>query len=86
MATMARAKPAAKVTSFTDWHASQVCADAQHDEPFWLLDTVAIGLRVTQAFPLGVIGFFDFVLSAVADKYGLAAPFDNDLDGNVSGY
>lgn len=37
---VARAEPASKVTRLADGHASQVRADAQHDEPFGLLDTV----------------------------------------------
>jgi hypothetical protein len=76
---VARAEPASKVTSLANGHASQVRAHTQHDEPFGLLDTVLVGLRVAQGFPLGVFGFFDFGLGAVADKDGLTSPFDNDL-------
>jgi hypothetical protein len=56
-------------------------ADTQHDEPLGFLDTVAVGLRVAQGFPFGVFCFFDFVLGAVADEDGFAAPFDDDLCG-----
>jgi hypothetical protein len=78
---VARAEPASKVTSLANGNASQVRADTQHDEPFGLLDAVLVGLRVAQGFPLGVFGFFDFGLGAVADEDGLASPFDNDLGG-----
>jgi hypothetical protein len=76
---VARAEPTAKVTSLANGHTTQVRADAQHDEPFGLLDTVRVGLGVAQGFPLGVFGFLDFALGAVADEDGLASPFDNDL-------
>ena len=46
--TVAGAKPAAVIAGFANRHAAQVCADAQHDEPFGPLDTVGIGLRVTE--------------------------------------
>ena len=76
---VARAEPASKVAGLANGHASQVRADAQHDEPLGLLDALAVGLRVAQGFPFGVFGFFDLGLGAVADEDGLAAPFDNDL-------
>ena len=50
-----------------------------HDQPFWLLDALRIGLRVSKAFPFGVFGLFDFVRGAVADEDGFAAPFDDYL-------
>ena len=51
----------------------------QHDQPLGLLDTVAVGLGVTQRLPLGVLGLLDFALGAVTDEDGLASPLDNDL-------
>ncbi len=81
MATVARAEPAAVVAGLADGHAAQVCAHAQHDEPLGLLDAVRIGLRVTQRFPFRVFSLLDFVVGAVADEDGLAAPFDDDLFG-----
>ena len=50
-----------------------------HDQPFWSLDTLGVGLRVSKGFPFCVFGFFDFVLGAVADEDGFAAPFDDYL-------
>jgi hypothetical protein len=78
---VARAEPASKVTSLANGDTTQVRADTQHDEPFGLLDAVLVGLGVAQGFPLGVFGFFDLGLGAVADEDGLASPFDNDLVG-----
>ena len=53
------------------------CTD--HYEPFRLLDAVRVWLWISQRFPFGVFGRFDFVGGAVADEDGLAAPFDDDL-------
>lgn len=80
MASMARAEPASKVSSFANRHTTQVRAHTQHDEPFGLLDAVAVGLGVAQCFPFGVFGCFDLVFGAVADKDGFAAPFNDDLE------
>lgn len=79
MRTVAGAEPTAKVAGLANWHTAQVCADAQHDQPLWLLYTVAVGLRVAQGLPVDLFGFLNFVLGAVADEDGLAAPFDDDL-------
>ena len=38
-----------------------------------------IGVWFAVFFPLRILGFFDFVGGAVADKDWLASPFDNDL-------
>lgn len=51
----------------------------QHDEPLWFLDTVCVGLWVSQGLDLDGVGFLDFVGCSVADEDGLASPFDNDL-------
>ena len=51
----------------------------QHDQPLRLLDTVTVGLGVTQSLPLGVLGLLDLALGAVTDEDGLASPLDNDL-------
>ena len=50
-----------------------------HDEPFWFLDTLGVGLGVSKSFPFCAFGFFDFVFGAVADEDGFAAPFDDYL-------
>ncbi len=48
MGTVAGAEPTAEVTGFTDGDTTQMCADTHHDEPFGLLDTVFVFLRVTE--------------------------------------
>lgn len=58
---------------------TQMGANPQHDEPLWFLDTVCVGLRVSQGLDLDGVGFLDFVGCSVADEDGLASPFDNDL-------
>ena len=50
-----------------------------HDQPFWFLDPVGVGLGVSKRFPFCVFGHFDFVFGAVADEDGFAAPFDDYL-------
>ena len=50
-----------------------------HDQPFWFLDAVRVGLGVSKRFPFCIFGFFDFVFGAVADEDGFAAPFDDYL-------
>ena len=50
-----------------------------HDQPFWFLDAFRVGLGVSKGFPFCGFGFFDFVLGAVADEDGFAAPFDDYL-------
>ena len=81
MAPMARTEPAAKVTRLSNGYTSQVRADTEHDEPFGLLDAIAIGLRISERFPLYGLGFLDLVGGAVADEDGLATPFDDYLWG-----
>jgi hypothetical protein len=56
-----------------------VVAHTNHDQPFWLLDTILIPLRVSQCLDLNVLGFLDLVCCAVADEDWLATPFDDDL-------
>jgi hypothetical protein len=48
--TVAGAEPASEVAGFADGHATQMCADAQHDEPFGLLDAVGVLLGITEGF------------------------------------
>lgn len=78
--TVARAEPAAKVSSLTNGHTTQVRADTQHDQPFWLLYAVGVGLRIAKRLPLGVFGIFNFVLGTVTDENGLSSPLDDNLE------
>lgn len=79
MRSVAGAEPAAVIACFADGDTAQVRADAEQDQPFGPLDAVAVRLGVAQALPFGVFGRVDFVLGAVADEDGFAAPFDDDL-------
>ena len=79
MATMTRTKPAAEIARFPDGHASQVRADTEHNEPFGLLNAIAVRLRISKRFPFHILGVLDFVGGAVADEDGLTAPFDDYL-------
>jgi hypothetical protein len=51
----------------------------EHDEPLGTLDTVLIGLGVTETLPLGSTGLIDLGLGAVTDEDGLTTPLDDDL-------
>lgn len=79
MGTMAGAEPSTVITRFTNRHTTQMCADAQHDEPFWLLHTVSVLLGVAERRDLHGVGFVDFGGRAVPDEDGLAAPLDDDV-------
>lgn len=48
--TVAWAEPTTKIACFTNRHTTQVSADTQHDQPFGLLDTVFVFLRITENF------------------------------------
>lgn len=77
--TVAGAEPASKVAGLANGHTTQMGAHAQHDQPLGLLDTVCVGLGVTEGFPLGVFSLLDLRLGTVADENGLASPLDDDL-------
>jgi hypothetical protein len=61
-----------------------MCTNAQHDEPFWSLHPVRIGLGITQLSYVDGFRVFDFVCGAVADEHRLASPFDNYLERAMS--
>jgi hypothetical protein len=48
MRAVARAEPAAEVAGLADGDTAQVCAHAQHDEPFGLLDAVFVLLGISE--------------------------------------
>ena len=56
----------------------------KHDKPLGLLDTVLVGLGVTEGLPLGLLGLLDLVLGAVTDEDGLTTPLDDNLFRNGS--
>lgn len=79
MGTVAGAEPAAEVTGFTNGDTAKVSADTKHDQPLRLLDTVLIGLRITESLPVNLLSLLNFVLSTVTDENGLSTPLDNDV-------
>ena len=51
----------------------------QHNTPLRLLDTVVVGLRVTEGSDVDLVGLGDLVLGTVSDEDGLSSPLDDDL-------
>lgn len=51
----------------------------KHDQPLGALDTVLVGLGVTQSLPFGLTGLIDLTLGTVTDEDGLTTPLDDDL-------
>lgn len=80
MRAVARAEPATIVTSLANGDTTQMGADTQHDQPLGALDTVLIGLGVSEGSDVDFVGLVDLVLGSVADEDGLASPFDDDLN------
>lgn len=78
---VAGAEPAAKVTGLANGDTTQVGADTQHDQPLGALDTVLVGLGVSEGGDVDFIGLVDLVLGSVTDEDGLASPLDDDLGG-----
>jgi len=79
MRTVAGAEPSTEITGLADRHTSKMGTDAQHYQPFGLLDTVFIWLGISQSLPFRVLCFFDLGRCSVADEDGLASPFDNHI-------
>ena len=77
--SVAGTEPTTVVTGLTNGDTTQMCADTKHDEPFGLLHTVAVWLRVTQRLPFGIFCFFDLAFGTMTDEDWLATPFDDDL-------
>ena len=79
--TVARAEPATVVTGLTNGDTTQMGANTQHDQPLGALDTVLIGLGVSEGGDVDFVGLVDLVLGSVTDEDGLASPLDDDLRG-----
>lgn len=71
--------PSSIVTSLTDGHTSQMCADTKHDQPLRLLRAGLVGLWVTERLPVRAPRLLDLVLGTVTDEDGLATPLDDDV-------
>src|SRR3954454_13249241 len=77
---MARAKPAAKRTPIVAGvlpkrDAAEMRADPDHDEPFGLLDTGRIRLRIAQIGDVDLLRLLGFGRRAMVDEARLAAPW-----------
>lgn len=79
MATVTRAVPTAKVTSFANRDTTQVSADTQHDQPLASLESISIVLWVSQLAHGDRVSFLDLALCSVSDEDRLTTP----LDGGV---
>lgn len=79
MRSVARAEPSTKISGFSDWHTSQVGADSQHHQPFGLLHSVVVILRISQGLDIHLVGLVDFVQGSVSDENGLSLPFNDDV-------
>jgi len=77
MRTMAWAEPSSEIARLANGHASQVGANAEHDEPLRFLDTGVVRLGITEALPVYLTRLADLVLRAVPNEHGLAAPLDD---------
>jgi hypothetical protein len=69
--------PSSEIARLADRHASEVGANAEHDQPLWFLDTIVVWLWVTQGLPVDVTRLVNLVLRAMAYEHGFAAPLDD---------
>ena len=69
--------PSSEIARLADRHASQVGAYAEHDQPLRFLDTIIVGLWVTEGLPVNVTRLINLVLRTMAYENGFAAPFDD---------
>ena len=69
--------PSPEIARLADRHASQVGAYTEHDQPLRFLDTVIVGLWVTQGLPVDVTRLINLVLRTMTYENGFAAPFDD---------
>lgn len=78
--TVARTEPTTEIASLANRHTSKMSTDAKHDQPFRVLNTIAVGLWISQTLPLCILSLLDFIASPVSDKYGFASPLNDDLE------
>lgn len=83
MAAVTRTEPASIIASFANRYTSQMRADTQHYKPFWFLDSVFVGLWVTESMPVKPFGVLDLVCCSMTDKDRFASPFDDDLETKI---
>eukprot|EP00732_Lithocolla_globosa_P002649 Lithocolla_globosa_v1_NODE_1807_length_2321_cov_196.591792.p2 type:complete len:121 gc:universal NODE_1807_length_2321_cov_196.591792:1476-1838(+) len=77
MGTMARAKPASKITCITKRYTSKMCANAEHDEPFLLLNTLVICFWVTKLANVDAVSLLNLAVGTMADENGFPSPFQH---------
>lgn len=53
--------------------------DTQHNQPFWVLDSVRVQLWVFQLGDVNLVGFLDLGSGSVSDEDWLTLPFDDDV-------
>merc|ERR1711972_378248 len=87
MGSMARAKVAAPIASIRLWDATKMRANANADQPFWILATIRICLRIAH-------GSHEYVVllrrcnrfwSSAANKDRLAPPLHDEVLTNLNG-
>ena len=71
--------PSSVVSRLADWNTAQMCADAKHNQPLRLLDSVLVALRVPESLPVDTSGLFYLIRGPVANKHWFTAPFDDDV-------
>lgn len=84
MGSVAGAEPAAKVSSLTNGHTTQMGADSDHDQPLGLLHSLVVSLGVSQGSNVDLVGLFNLFGGSVSDENGLSSPLDDDVltEGN----
>jgi hypothetical protein len=58
------------VTGLTQGHTTQVGAHTEHDQPFGSLDTVVVGLGITERLDVDLVGLLNLVGGSVSDENG----------------
>lgn len=76
MWSVARTVVAAEVSGVGDWHATQVSADAEDDEPLRVLCTLVVVLSVTERGQGDWLFNRDLLSCAMADEQRLSAPLE----------
>ncbi|RDX64071.1 hypothetical protein CR513_57414, partial [Mucuna pruriens] len=73
---MAWAKPSTKVTSIWQWNATQMCANPDHNEPFWVLHSICILLGIAKRTNINTVCQLDVILGSAPDEHWLSTPLN----------
>ena len=79
MAAMAGTIVSTKLSGISDGDTAQVSAHTQDDKPLWVLDTLRVGLGISQGGGVTRDLSLDLSGGPVPDEQGLASP----LEGHV---